>query len=147
MTTNAITGGEAFPEAFPFETENPSGVPGITKIEPNVLASIVGHVADKVEGVARLGNPGGILRTMANTVRSTASVKATGVDVEVGMKEAIFDLEVVVLYGYRIPKVVQQIREATAKEIYDQIGLVAKEINVNVTGIEFPQSTPDRRLE
>ena len=147
MTTNITTGGDAFPTAFPFETENPSGVPGITKIEPNVLAAIVGHVADQIEGVARLGNPSGILRTVVNTVRSTAAAKATGVDVEAGLREAIFDLEVVVLYGFRIPSVVQEIREATAKEIYNQIGLVAKEINVNVTGIEFPEGAPQRRVQ
>jgi uncharacterized alkaline shock family protein YloU len=147
MTTDISATGDAFPNAFPFETENPSGVPGATKIEPNVLAAIVGHVADEIEGVARLGNAGGVLRVVADTVRSTASAKATGVDVEAGRKEAILDLEVVVLYGFRIPTVVQEIREATAKEIYNQIGLVAKEINVNVMGIEFPANAPRRGVE
>ena len=43
------------PNAFPFETQNPSGVPGITEIEGDVIAAIVGHVAGRVDGVERLG--------------------------------------------------------------------------------------------
>ena len=133
--------------AFPFETHNPSGVPGITEIEATVIAAIAGHVAEGVEGVARLGNTGGILRTVADTLRSTQSAKSAGVDVEAGKREAILDVEVVVVYGHRVPTVVQNVREAIAKAIYDQISLVAKEINVDVVGIEFPTNAPRLGLE
>jgi uncharacterized alkaline shock family protein YloU len=119
-------------------------VPGVTKVEASVIAATVGHVANGIDGVARLGNPGGILRAMTNSVRSNAAVRGTGVDVEAGQREVILDLEVVVLYGFRIPSVVQEIREAVAKEVYDQIGLVAKEVNVDVVAIEFPVGTPSR---
>ena len=124
------------PDAFPFETENPSGVPGVTEIEGAVIAAIVGHVAGRVEGVERLG-AGGIVRAIADTVRSTSANKATGVGVDAGKKEAILDLEVTIAYGHVIPTVVQAIREIIAKELYDLVGLVAKEINVTVVGIEF----------
>ena len=139
MTTSAIVSGDEFhPEAFPFDTDNPSGVPGSTKIMPGVVAAIVGHAVSRVQGVDRLGNPSGILRAVANTLRSNAAARATGVGAEVGQREAIIDLDVVVVYGYRIPSVVQEIREVTAQEIFDQIGLVAKEVNVGIVGIEFP---------
>ena len=145
MANGEIVAAEVFhPDAFPFSTDNPSGVPGATKIEPNVVAAIVGHVVGSVSGVDRLGNPGGILRALSDTMRSAAAARATGVGVEAGQKEAIIDLDVVMVYGHRIPSVVQEIREVVAQELFDQIGLVAKEINVGVVGIEFPSNQVSR---
>ena len=145
MANGEIVSAEIFhPDAFPFNTDNPSGVPGATKIESSVVAAIVGHVVRGVSGVDRLGNTGGILRAVADTVRSTAAARATGVGVEAGQKEAIIDLDVVMVYGHRIPSVVQEIRETVAQELFDQIGLVAKEINVGVVGIEFTANAPSR---
>jgi uncharacterized alkaline shock family protein YloU len=139
-----VPAGIFHPDAFPFSTDNPSGVPGDTKIEPSVVAAIVGHVVSSVSGVDRLGNTGGILRAVVDTVRSPAATRAMGVGVEAGLKEAIVDLDVVMVYGHRIPSVVQEIREIVAQELFDQIGLVAKEINVGVVGIEFPGNAPSR---
>ena len=130
-----VSGGD-HPNAFPFETENPSGVPGVTQIEGDVIAAIVGHVASRVEGVERLG-AGGIVRAIADTVRGTSANKAAGVGVDAGKKEAILDIEVTIAYGHVISKVVQSIREVIATELYNLVGLVAKEINITVVGIEF----------
>ena len=105
MSTGEIVAAEVFhPDAFPFNTDNPSGVPGATKVEPNVIAAIVGHVVGNISGVDRLGNTGGILRAVADTVRSPAAARATGVGVEAGQREAIIDLDVVMIYGHRIPQ-------------------------------------------
>ena len=128
-------------EAFPFETENPSGVPGTTEIADDVVAAIAGHTASQVEGVVRLGT-GGILRTVAGAVASDAAAKGAGVDVEAGLKEAIFDIELTVQYGHSIPNIVKSVRENVALELRDQVGLVAKEINVKVAAIEFSEEAP-----
>jgi uncharacterized alkaline shock family protein YloU len=133
--------------AFPFDTENPSGVPGITEIEASVIAAIAGHVARSVDGVNRLGATGGIVRTVADTVRSRSAAMSTGVDVSAGRKEAILDIDLIVEFGHSVPKVVQNVREEVAREIFNLVGLVAKEINVSVVGIEFPDSGPRRRVE
>ena len=133
-------------DAFPFSTDNPRGVPGVTEIEASVIAAIAGHVARSVEGVDRLGGTGGIVRTVADTIRSRSSALAAGIEVEAGRKEAILDLDLIVTFGYNVPRVVQNVRESIAKEIFDMIGLVAKEINVSVVGIEFPD-TARRRVE
>ena len=141
----AITSGPS--DAFPFTTDNPSGVPGVTEIESSVIAAIAGHVARSVEGVDRLGGRGGIVRTVSDTVRSRSAAMGTGVDVEAGQKEAILDVELIVTFGYRVPEVVQKVREGVAKQLHDLVGLVAKEINVSVVGIEFPDTGPMRRVE
>ena len=133
-------------DPFPFYTENPSGVPGVTQIEASVIAAISGHVARKVEGVSRLGASGGIVRAVTDSVRSRSAAMAAGVDVEAGKKEAILDMDLIVDFGYRVPDVVQKVREEVAKELHHLVGLVAKEINVSVVGIEFPDG-PRRQVE
>ena len=131
---------------FPFDTENPSGVPGTTDIYDEVIAAIAGHVAEEVEGVVRLG-AGGVLRALTDIVQDRAGQKSAGVEVEAGRREAIFDLELVVEYGHSIPDIVRQVRETVATELQDQVGLVAKEINVTVAAIEFPDRISSGRVE
>ena len=87
------------------------------------------------------------MRAVADTIRSRSSAKGAGVEVEVGKKEAILDIVLIVTYGYNVPQVVQNVREAIAKEIHGMLGLVAKEINASVVGIEFPDSAKSRTVE
>ena len=127
-------------EAFPFSTDNPSGVPGTTEIKANMIAAVAGHVAQSVDGVARLGTTSGVVRAVGNAIRSRSSAMGAGIDVEAGRKEAILDITIIVIYGHNLPKMVQRVQESIAKELHDMVGLVAKEINVSVAGIEFPDS-------
>ena len=131
---------------FPFDTENPSGVPGTTDIYNEVVAAIAGHVAEEIEGVVRIGT-GGVLRALTDVVQDRAGRKAAGVEVEAGRREAIFDLELVVEYGHSIPDIVRQVRESVATEVKKQLGLVAKEVNISIAGIEFPEQIPSGRVE
>ena len=133
-------------EAFPYETENPSGVPGATEISDGVIAAIVGHAAEQVKGVMKLGTRG-LLRAVIDTARSTGAAKAAGVEVEAGRREAIFDIDLTIEYGHSIPDIVKDVRESVATELKGQVGLVAKEINVTVAAIEFPQRIPTGRVE
>ena len=132
-------------DAFPFETSNPSRVPGVTEIEGRVIAAIVGHVADRIEGVVNIGR-GGLVRAVTDILASEATSKATGVDVEAGKREAIIDIDLTVMYGYSIPNIVQEVRVAVAKDLFDQVGLVAKKVNVIVSAIEFPDRSTRARV-
>ncbi len=136
------------PEAsnpFPFSTDNPSGVPGSTEIEGRVIAAIAGHAAEDIEGVANIGRSG-LVRAVTNILGSEASGKASGIDVEAGRREVIFDIDLTVMYGFNIPNIVKDVRETIAKETFDQVGLVAKEINLVVTSIEFPDRSARARI-
>ena len=133
-------------DVFPFETENPSGVPGETEIAEDVVAAIVGHAVEQVEGVVRLGTRG-VLRTITGIGRSTEDSKSAGVEVEAGKREAIFDIDITVEYGYSIPEVVSNVRDAAATALRTQVGLFAKEININVAALEFPDRIPSGRVE
>lgn len=128
-------------------TEGTTGtIPGTTQIQEQVVAAIAGHIAEQVDGVTRIG-PGGVMRAISGMAQDTAGQAATGVDVEAGQKEAIFDLDVFVEYGYSIPKIASEIREKVSSEVKNQLGLTAKEINVSVAGIDFPGQREEPRVQ
>ena len=110
--------------------EREEAVGGETVIEEEVIASIVGIAAREVEGVASLGTSS-IQRTLAERLGG-AGEEARGVDVEVGKKEAIVNLELKVIYGFSIPKIVSGVREKVAARLMEMAGLAAKEINLKV---------------
>jgi uncharacterized alkaline shock family protein YloU len=112
-------------------------IAGETVIDDEVIALIAGMAAREVEGVASLGTSS-IRRTLAETVGG-ARQQARGVMVEAGKKEAILDLTLNVTYGFSIPKVVGAVREKVAERLSQMAGLVAKEIDVTIVGIEFPE--------
>jgi uncharacterized alkaline shock family protein YloU len=67
-----------------------------------------------------------------------------GVDVEVGKKEAIVDLQLDITYGFNIPNIVAEVREKVASRLLEIAGLIAKEINVRIVSIEFPEKKPGK---
>jgi uncharacterized alkaline shock family protein YloU len=46
----------------------------------------------------------------------------------------------VIVYGFNIPKIVAEVRKKVASRLMEISGLVAKEINVVVASIEFPEN-------
>jgi uncharacterized alkaline shock family protein YloU len=112
-------------------------VNGKTTINDDVIASISSMAAKEVQGVADIGK---------RTIRSAfgGGKKAQGVQVESGSREAILDMDMKVMYGFSIPEVVINVRQAVARRVLEMLGLVTKEININVMGIEFPDKTPGR---
>jgi len=73
-----------------------------------------------------------------------AQKRARGVDVEAGSKEAILEITVRMTYGYSIPHTVILIRQNVTEKLLNLCGLVAKEINIRVVGLEFPDKLPGR---
>ncbi len=117
-------------------------VSGELNIEPQVIASIVGMAASEVEGVATLGTSS-ITGGLAERLTGKDS-RGRGVEVEAGKKEAILDLTLKVIYGFSIPEVVANVRLKVADRLLEMVGLVAKEININVVDIEFPERLPGK---
>ena len=115
-------------------------IPGQTIIDDQVIGAIAGTAAQEVEGVASLGSSS-VRRIIAERLGG-AERRARGVGVVSGRREAIMDVEVNVYYGYSIPNIVNQVRENVSLRIQDMCGLVTKEINITVTGIEFVYGHP-----
>lgn len=128
--------------------ENPAAAgetAGNVQISSTVISAIVGHAANGVEGVIRLGNTGGLLRAVTDTVRSSSRARGTGVDVEASENETIIDLDLVVEYGFPVIPLVQEVRRTVARDLKQYLDMDARELNVNVVDIEFPNPT-GRRL-
>jgi uncharacterized alkaline shock family protein YloU len=117
-------------------------VGGGTEINDEVIGSIAGVATREIEGVSSLGTSS-IRRSLAERVGG-AEQKARGVAVEAGRREAILDIDLRVVYGYSIPETVVKVRHNVARRVLELCGLVAKEININVIGIEFPDRMPGR---
>ncbi|MCE2405376.1 MAG: Asp23/Gls24 family envelope stress response protein [Dehalococcoidia bacterium] len=117
-------------------------VGGMTNIQPEVIGAIAGVATQSVDGVASLGTTS-LRRTLSERLGG-AERRARGVEVEVGTREAILDISVRIAYGHSIPTVVAAVRRAVAANLLALCGLVAKEINVRVVGMEFPDRMPGR---
>ena len=116
---------------------------GETIIDDDVVASIVGLAAGEVEGVAQLGKSA-VRRAVTSALSSAEGKARQGVEVEVGKKEAVIDLQLHVIYGFNIPNIVTEVRNKVALRLLEIAGLIAKEINVNVVGIEFPEKAQEK---
>ena len=117
-------------------------VGGTTNIEAEVIGAIAGVAAQSVEGVASLGST-----SFRRTIRERmggGEKRGRGVGVEAGSREVVLDINVRVIYGYSIPMIVVKVRETVADRLLRFCGLVAKEINIRVIGIEFPARAPGR---
>lgn len=126
------------------ETVSEIAVTGETTIDDEVIASIAGVACREVEGIFSLGTTS-IRRNVGELLR-VVDHHARGVTVEAGQREAILDIEIRVFYGHSIPSIIVQARQNVARRLLEFCGLVAKEINVKVVGIEFPDRMP-RRVE
>ena len=111
---------------------------GETIIGDEVVASIAGIAAKEVEGVASLGKSA-VRRALAEHLGGAGDKSRVGVAVEVGKKEAIVDLQLGVIYGFNIPTIIVEVRKKVASRLLEITGLVAKEINVRVVSVEFPE--------
>jgi len=118
-------------------------IAGETIIDDDVVASIVGLAAGEVEGVAQLGRSS-VRRAVTGAFSGAEGKARQGVEVEVGKKEAIIDLQLHVIYGFNIPNIVTEVRKKVALRLQEIAGLIAKEINVNVVGIEFPEKAQEK---
>lgn len=117
-------------------------VGGETDIEDDVIAAVANSAATEVDGVASLGDSN-IRSNIAERVGGREK-RARGVGVEAGRREAILDIDLRVMYGCSIPETVMKVRQNVAHRVLEICGLVTKEINVNVVGIEFPERMPGR---
>ena len=142
MTENRIKEQEMVTRLAEIEQLSEIEVGGETEINDEVVGAIAGVAAREIEGVSSLGSSS-IRRAIAERVGSLEK-RARGVGVEAGRKEAILDVDLRVIYGFSIPETVVKVRHNVARRVLELCGLVAKEININVVGIEFPERMPGR---
>jgi len=117
-------------------------VGGETIIEYEVIGAVAATAAGEVNGISTVGSSS-IRRRMSETFGS-AQKRARGATVEVGKREAIVDLDVKIIYGFSIPQLIVDVRKKVCARLLDMFGLITKEINVNIVGIDFPDRMPGK---
>jgi len=112
---------------------------GKTVIADSVAAKIAGAAAREIEGVhdlVPLGAGAAIAGIAGRITRNDQ--RSTGVNVEVGHREAAVDLNMTVEYGVSIPQVAEAVRQNIMARVQGMTGLTVKEVNVNAADLYFP---------
>lgn len=96
---------------------------GAVLISEDVIATIVSHAVNEVEGVAGLSNASIINRY--KSIRVAISEE----------NELTIDCNIIVIYGQSVFDAAKAVQKAISSAIQAMTGIEAKSINVNVTGI------------
>lgn len=119
-----------------------SSAQGSTTINDAVVSKVAELAAREVRGVHELrgGGVGGTLRRLT----PGADQRGSSASVEVGEKETIVELNLVVDYGVSIPQVAEAVRSNVIERVEYTTGLQVKEVNIDVSDLYFPE---EDRLE
>lgn len=114
---------------------------GSTSIAANVVQKVAGIATREISGVYAMG--GGMSRAFGAIKEripgsSTAS-STSGVQVEVGEKQAAVDLDIIVEYGVSIVELARAVRRNVITAIEAMTGLEVTEVNIAVNDIHLPQ--------
>lgn len=127
------------------EASGMGGQKGRLIIRDDVVAKIAGMAAQEVEGISMGG--GGLMQTVTGAARGGDSDVKRGIKVEVGERQAAFDLSLMVDYGYNIPDIIAQVRRKITERVRSMTGLETTEINVEVVDINLPGQGEKERSE
>ncbi len=115
------------------QTENTINEHGSVKIADEVVAVIAELAAKEVKGI--IGMSGGIVDSITEILGKKSLSK--GIKVEVGDKETIIDLYVIVEYGVRIPDIAWQVQENVKKAVETMTGLNVVGVNIHIQGVNI----------
>mgnify|MGYP000279547887 CR=1 FL=1 len=114
---------------------------GSVKIADEVVSVIAGLAATEVSGVA--GMSGGIAGGISEILGRKNLSK--GVKVQIGEKDAVIDIYLIVNYGVRIPEVAWKVQENVKKAVENMTGLNVTEVNIHIQGINFEQPSKEQQ--
>lgn len=125
-----------------FEEIKSQGGIGQIQIADEVIAIIAGIAATEVEGIAGMaGNHSGDL--VAEVLGRKNLSK--GVKITVGQKDVAIDLNVMIEFGIKIPKVALEVQKRVKSAVETMTGLTVTEINLNIMGIHFVKQNDNEK--
>lgn len=113
---------------------------GKTTIAASVVQKISGIAAREISGVHAMG--GGVSRAFG-AIREripggSGTSSTSGVQVEVGEKQAAVDLDIIVEYGASIVEIARAVRRNVINGVERMTGLEVIEVNIAVNDIHLP---------
>jgi uncharacterized alkaline shock family protein YloU len=117
---------------------------GKTTIAASVVQKIAGIAAREISGVYALGGGvsrafGAIRERIPGGGTGTGVTNISGVQVEVGEKQAAIDLDLVVEYGASIVDLARAVRRNVITAVEAMTGLEVIEVNIAVNDIHLPE--------
>ncbi|PRW65086.1 Asp23/Gls24 family envelope stress response protein [Actinopolyspora mortivallis] len=113
---------------------------GKTSISSSVVQKIAGIAAREIAGVYSMG--GGVSRAFGalreRIPGGSGSSNVSGVQVEVGERQAAIDLDIVVEYGAAIVDLARAVRRNVIHSVERMCGLEVTEVNISVNDIHLP---------
>lgn len=135
---------ETTPASAPTGTEALQTDRGMTTIGDGVVEKVADMAAREVRGVHDLaGGVGGALKRLTPGL----SDRGSGTSVEVGKKETIIDLDLVVDYGVSIPQLAEAVRENVIDRVSFVTGLEVKEVNLEINDLFFVDEERRKQAE
>ncbi len=103
-------------------------------LAPGVVETIVSIATNEVEGVASVGSAAaGGLRSMFGSKPPTQ-----GIDIAVDEDDKLaISVRVDVYYGYVLPDLAANVRQAVADAVASQVGAQVSSVDVYIDGIQF----------
>ncbi|MFC7344304.1 Asp23/Gls24 family envelope stress response protein [Saccharopolyspora griseoalba] len=119
---------------------------GKTTIAAGVVQKIAAIAAREVSGVHAMG--GGVSRAfgaLRDRIPGSGTSSTSGVQVEVGEKQAAVDIDIVVEYGASIVDLSRSVRRNVITAVERMCGLEVTEVNIAVNDIHFPEDDDESR--
>lgn len=136
-------------ESTTMESKPTDGDRGKTIIDDIVVAKIAAAACREVGGIHDMGSTGmsgamsGALGAVTGAVTGGTDQQSTkGVNVQVGEREAIVNVNLIVDYGARIPQLAEALRKNVSERLLMLTGLTVREVNVEVSDVYFPSQQP-----
>ena len=135
-TSTSVTTGSGAGSVRPTEQTSQ----GKTTIAASVVQKIAGIAAREISGVHAMG--GGVSRAFG-AIREripggSGTSSTSGVQVEVGEKQAAVDLDIIVEYGASISEIARAVRRNVISGVERMTGLEVIEVNIAVNDIHLP---------
>jgi len=118
---------------------------GTIQIANEVIEIIAKLAAAEVDGVA--GMSGSVVGGIAGMLKGKNKNLSKGVEVEAGDEQASVNLSVIVEYGTSIPDIANEIQKKVKHAVESMTGLVVKETNVKVQGVQFEDEIVEEEEE
>lgn len=116
---------------------------GKTTISDEVVAQLVEIATREVQGIHGIAKQGMGEQIAGLTQRLTGKGQSgQGIVVEVGEREVAIDLRIIADYGVKVPDLAANLRRAIIERIELLLGLMVKEVNIQVSGLFYPESKP-----
>ncbi|MBE5780582.1 MAG: Asp23/Gls24 family envelope stress response protein [Clostridiales bacterium] len=116
---------------------------GKVTFNTDVVATIAGLATVEVKGVA--GMSGGIVSGMAELLGRRNLTK--GVKVVINEEDCEVDLNIVVVYGVKIPEVTAKIQKDVKSSIETMTGLNVKSVDIHVQGVDLDKKNEEDASE